>query len=158
MLQFKQNKKYMFHFNWKNFYTINKNVYTINRNYSTFFSLFFLSFFWWYYYHIIDKCSKYKNIIFFTQKKPISLAAGNTYPMKLTQYTNKPDAQAAGADPSRCSSPVGKIHPLSKIAVTFEPIQQFWCPSSFRIYETNVYIVCFKTGCTIINRLGMMAP
>ena len=31
--------------------------------------------------------------------------------------------------------PVGKIHPFSKIAVTFEPIQRFRCPSRFRISE-----------------------
>ena len=29
----------------------------------------------------------------------------------------------------------GKIHPFSKIAVTFEPIQRFWCPSRFIISE-----------------------
>ena len=29
--------------------------------------------------------------------------------------------------------PIGKIHPFSKIAVTFEPVMQFGCPSGFRI-------------------------
>ena len=31
--------------------------------------------------------------------------------------------------------PEGKIRLFRKIAVTFEPIQQFWCPSRFRISE-----------------------
>ena len=48
---------------------------------------------------------------------------------------NKPDAQAAG--PSDATPPVGKIHLCSKIAVTFELIQQFRCPSRFRIFELN---------------------
>ena len=54
--------------------------------------------------------------------------------------------------------PVGQIHPFSKIAVTFRPIQRFWCPSGFRMSEKNVNIVCFLTGSTILNRLGMTAP
>ena len=28
--------------------------------------------------------------------------------------------------------PIGKIHPFSKKAVTFEPLMRFWCPSGFR--------------------------
>ena len=44
------------------------------------------------------------------------------------------------------TSPVSKIHPFSKIAVTFEPIQQFVCPSRFRISKNNVNIVCFING------------
>ena len=28
--------------------------------------------------------------------------------------------------------PIGKIHPFSKMAVTFEPVIKFWCPSGFR--------------------------
>ena len=27
--------------------------------------------------------------------------------------------------------PIGKIHPTSKMAVTFEPLIGFWCPSGF---------------------------
>ena len=38
---------------------------------------------------------------------------------------NKPAAQAAGADPADATPPVGKIHTFRKIAVIFEPIQQF---------------------------------
>ena len=29
--------------------------------------------------------------------------------------------------------PIGKIHPFSKMAVTFEPVMRFGCPSRFRI-------------------------
>ena len=29
--------------------------------------------------------------------------------------------------------PMGKIHPFSRIAVTFEPVMRFGCPSGFRI-------------------------
>ena len=32
---------------------------------------------------------------------------------------------AVGADPNNATSKIGKIRPLSKIAVTFEPIIQF---------------------------------
>ena len=28
--------------------------------------------------------------------------------------------------------PIGKIHPFTKMAVTFEPVMGFWCPSGFR--------------------------
>ena len=35
--------------------------------------------------------------------------------------------------------PIGKIRPLSKIAVTFEPVMQFGCPSRFRIdLDSNI--------------------
>ena len=44
----------------------------------------------------------------------------------FTQATgNKPAAQAAGADSSRVTPPVGKNNPFSKIIVTVQPIQQF---------------------------------
>ena len=46
---------------------------------------------------------------------------------------NKPAAQAAGQTLPDATPPVGKIHPFSKIAVNFEPIQRFRCPSRFRI-------------------------
>ena len=32
-----------------------------------------------------------------------------------------------------CASPKGKIHPFSKIAVTFEQVVRFGCPLRFRI-------------------------
>ena len=46
---------------------------------------------------------------------------------------NKPAAQATGQTLPDATPPVGKIHPFSKIAVTFAPMQQFRCPSGFRI-------------------------
>ena len=49
--------------------------------------------------------------------------------------TNKPAAQAAGQTLPDASAPVGKIHPFSKIAITFEPIQQLKCLSGFGISE-----------------------
>ena len=51
--------------------------------------------------------------------------------------------------------PEGKIHPFSKIAITFEPIQWFWCPSGFKRSEKSQY--SFMTGRTILNRLGVTA-
>ena len=35
--------------------------------------------------------------------------------------------------------PVGKVHSFSKIVVTCEPIQQYICPSRFKISEKNEY-------------------
>ena len=68
---------------------------------------------------------------------------------------NKPAAQAAGQTLPDATPPVGKIHTFSNIAVTFEPIQQFRCPSRFRI---NVNVVCFMTKSTIVNCFGVTAP
>ena len=30
------------------------------------------------------------------------------------------------------ASPIGQIHPFCKMAVNFEPLMEFWCPSGFR--------------------------
>ena len=46
---------------------------------------------------------------------------------------DKPAAQAAGQTLPNATPPLGKIHPFSKIAITFEPMKQFICPSIFRI-------------------------
>ena len=35
------------------------------------------------------------------------------------------------------AQPMGKIHPFSKIAVTFEPVMRFGCPLRFRISKKN---------------------
>ena len=67
---------------------------------------------------------------------------------------NKPAAQAAGADPPDEAPLVGKIYLFSR---------NFWTNTAilmpFRIYNLwkNVKIVCFMTGSTIINRLGVTA-
>ena len=55
--------------------------------------------------------------------------------LKNDQLRNKPAAQAAGQTLPDATPPVGKINPFSKIAVTIEPIQQFRCPSRFRISD-----------------------
>ena len=47
----------------------------------------------------------------------------------------EPAAQAAGQTLPDSSSPVGKIHQFSQIAVTFEPIKRFRCLSRFVISE-----------------------
>ena len=47
-------------------------------------------------------------------------------------FKNKPAAQAAGADPSDATQPIGKIHIFCKMAITFEPPMGFLCPSGFR--------------------------
>ena len=44
---------------------------------------------------------------------------------KSLQLYNKPAAQAAGQTLPDATPSVGKIHPFSKIAVTFEPMQLF---------------------------------
>ena len=53
----------------------------------------------------------------------------------LTSLLRKLQAQTLPDE----APPVGKVHPFSKIAVTFEPIQQFWCPLRFRISEKCQY-------------------
>ena len=46
---------------------------------------------------------------------------------------NKPAKQAAGADPSRCNSTLGKIPLFTKIAATFDLMKRFRFPSRFRL-------------------------
>ena len=55
--------------------------------------------------------------------------------MIVDENRNKPAAQAVGQTLPDATPQVGKIHPFSKIGVTFEPIQQFRCPSRFRFSE-----------------------
>ena len=57
------------------------------------------------------------------------------YELNQFNNTNKPAAQGEGQTLPDATPPVGKIHPFSKIAVTFEPIQRFRCPSRFRISD-----------------------
>ena len=38
---------------------------------------------------------------------------------------NKPAVQAVGQTLPNATPPVDKIHPFSKIAITFEPVQRF---------------------------------
>ena len=49
----------------------------------------------------------------------------------IRKSENKPAAQAVGQTLPDETPPVGKKHPFSKIAATFEPIQQFKSPSRF---------------------------
>ena len=65
--------------------------------------------------------------------------------------TNKSAMQAAGADPSRWSSTSRQIRPFSKIAVTFEPIQQFWCTSGFHYIKECYYFFELATWCAVWN-------
>ena len=46
-------------------------------------------------------------------------------PQQKKTFKNKHAGQAEGQILPDAAPPVGKIHPFSKIAVTFEPIQQF---------------------------------
>ena len=55
--------------------------------------------------------------------------------LKNDQLKYKPAAQAAGRTLPDATPPLGKINPFSKIALTFESIQLFRCPSRFRISE-----------------------
>ena len=41
------------------------------------------------------------------------------------------------------AAPMGKIHPVSKMAVTFEPEMQFCCPSEIRKFFNTVTILKF---------------
>ena len=69
-------------------------------------------------------------------------------------FLNMPAAQTAGQTLPDETSPVGKIHPFSKIALTFG--------TNIAIQDLellkNVNIVCFMTGITIFNGLGVTAP
>ena len=49
--------------------------------------------------------------------------------------SNKPAAQAAGQTLFDATPLVGKINSVIKIAVTFQPIERFRCPSRFGITE-----------------------
>ena len=60
---------------------------------------------------------------------------------------NKPAAQAADADRSRKNSPPGKIPHVTKIAVTFEQMKQFRCPS--RLIFSQIIGTYYKS--TILN-------
>ena len=74
-------------------------------------------------------------------------------------YENEPAVQPAGQTFPDATAPIGKVHPFSKIAITFELIHQFRCPSRFRIpKKKKVNIVCFMTESTIFNPLGLTAP
>ena len=47
-------------------------------------------------------------------------------------FKNKPAAQAAGQTLPDATPPQGKTPQFTKIAVTFDPIKGFSCPSRFR--------------------------
>ena len=51
--------------------------------------------------------------------------------------------------------PIGQIHPFSKMAVPFEPLMGFWCPSGFRKWLITFY---FITGRAISNSFSVAAP
>ena len=53
----------------------------------------------------------------------------------LDQTKIKPAAQAVGQTLPDAAPPVGKIHPFSKIAVTFKPIKQFMYPTKLNLFE-----------------------
>ena len=53
--------------------------------------------------------------------------------------------------------PKGKIHPISIIAVTFEPMMQFVCPLILKIVCNLCSTVYFMIGTNISNHLGLAA-
>ena len=59
---------------------------------------------------------------YFTQGPKQIMRTLNIYIERNISFTveNQPAAQAAGTDPSRCTAPLGKITPFTKIDVTFE--------------------------------------
>ena len=70
---------------------------------------------------------KWVQVWFASVFAPSAAAAG--FPLK-----NKPDAQALQAQTlSNATPPIGKIHPLRKIAITLEPEMRFGYPMKFRI-------------------------
>ena len=48
--------------------------------------------------------------------------------------------------------PIGKIHPNSKIAITFEAVMQILCPLRFRIFLKIVSFMLFK--CSLKLRMS----
>ena len=50
-------------------------------------------------------------------------------------------------------TPKGKIHPLSKMAITFELLMQFWCPSRFRMFFDTIIYSLFISARAISNFL-----
>ena len=73
---------------------------------------------------------KYYNFLFKERKKLTKVECS----MKVCK-SNKPVTQAAGQTLHDATPPVGEILPISKIAVTIEPIQRSICSSRFRISE-----------------------
>ena len=55
--------------------------------------------------------------------------AGNGFKCLETSLLHRLQAQTLPNE----APPMGKIHPFSKIAVTFEPVMQFGRPSGFRV-------------------------
>ena len=52
------------------------------------------------------------------------------------------------------AQPIYKIHPFSKIAVTFEPAMRFGCPSRFRISEKYSLFYDWKHHFYLFGRDG----
>ena len=71
----------------------------------------------------------------------MAFGAGETKPYQSMHcfQRKKPAAQVAGQTLPDATPPVGKIHPFSKITVTFEPLQRIRCHSRFK-YLKNVNI------------------
>ena len=63
---------------------------------------------------------------------------------------NVPGLLITCADPSNATPPLGKITPFTKIAVTFEQMKEFRCPSEFRISKKLKHFY-FMTESTILN-------
>ena len=56
---------------------------------------------------------------------------GKIWPKKVPQMFQKKISLRKSV-PKAEAPPIGQIHPFSKIAVTFEPLEGFRCPSGFR--------------------------
>ena len=56
---------------------------------------------------------------------------------------------------SDATPPVGKVHPFSKMAITFTPILKFLCPLRFRNFPCLCHIVYIKARRAISNFLGV---
>ena len=62
------------------------------------------------------------------------LSHTNIYLLKLYIYILHTCCTGCKRRPNtNATPPIGKIHPFSKIAITFEPVMQFRCPSRFGI-------------------------
>ena len=52
--------------------------------------------------------------------------------INFDQFMNKPVDRLQAQSLPDAASPIGKIYPCNKMAITFEPILQFGCSSEFR--------------------------
>ena len=76
----------------------------------------------------------------------------------LNLHQNKPAVQASGADPSRRNSTTRKNPPIQQSQRNFWTNEAILMPFTILNIWQNANLVCFMTGSTIFNHLGVTAP